>query len=271
MSIVHTYNKVNSTNDALNARSIKYITDDIEALISMGVSPKKLIIALPFDSPKFVTTLSTSEIQFNETIDYNQICRLLSSGKGKKWQKSFDDNTGLAIAQNKEYQNDEIYSVVFESSRSIVNKLRKAIKYELAGAISDLLHKDDVHGKCGSETDTWKDFKPVYGILLEFPERNSTSFPLIKTINEAIALTLDEINQENYLNNDEFSNMPKIVLTLVVIIIVLIVFIILFIKWKKLRFPITFCSCAQCFRAKTLNYNFYMDSSNENKNQTLTR
>lgn len=53
------------------------------------------------------------------------------------------------------------------------------------------LHHDDVHGKCGFETYTWKDFENTNVFI---PKRNESTFPLLRTINEAIAITLIDIS-----------------------------------------------------------------------------
>lgn len=262
VTILHSYNKVNSTSDALKARDFNYITKNIDTLISMGVPASKIVLGLPYDSPKFITTLSTSESRFSELVDYNTICRLLSSNNGKNWHKSFDSDAGLAIAQSKQYLNDEIYSIVFESSRSIANKLRFAMKQGLSGAMTDLIHKDDIHGKCeGFDSDIWSDFKPVYG--WEIPERNDSTLPLLKSINEAIEVTLDEMHKDELVETNS-DNLTKVVYTFLFIVLVLISVIFLMFKWKKLRVPITFCTCAHCFRAKTINYHYYSSSADPN-------
>lgn len=85
---------------------------------------------------------------------------------------------------------------VIDSSRSIANKVRFAMKRGLTGVAMDFLDFDDVFGKCGIDNDTFEDFKPIEGVTLKFPKRTDPTFLLLRTVNEAIDVTMDEIKQE---------------------------------------------------------------------------
>lgn len=74
------------------------------------------------------------------------------------------------------------------------------------------MDEDDIRGKCGVDADTWDDFKVADGVVLNIPKRNESTFPLLKTINEAITLTLDEMQQQtNLMNNTNVSHLSRIV------------------------------------------------------------
>lgn len=55
---------------------------------------------------------------------------------------------------------------------------------------------DDFHGHCDIDTDTFSDFQPMPGVTLEIPTRIETNYPLLRTVNEAMVVALDEIAQE---------------------------------------------------------------------------
>lgn len=84
--------------------------------------------------------------------------------------------------------------VILESSRSIANKVRFAVKRGLAGVAAVHMQFDDYLGVCAKNDDTFVDFQPAESAILNIPQRNDSTFPLLCTINEAIDLTLDEIN-----------------------------------------------------------------------------
>lgn len=65
---------------------------------------------------------------------------------------------------------------------------------------------DDFHGDCDIDDDTFADFKPVPGVTLHIPKRYNANYPLLRTINEATVLALDEIAQEALLPNKDKDN-----------------------------------------------------------------
>lgn len=197
IAILHYFNLPNSVDNGLKARNMSYIEEHIDTLLKDGVQPSKLLLRLPFDSPVIITMPDNDLSKYNRSVDYNTICDLLSRKNGTKWQKSFNDAVGLAVAWNKNAKEGEENAIVFECSRSVANKLRYALKRGLGGVVTGLLNEDDVLGECGFEADTWEDFKPKEGVILNFPKRNKTSkFALINTLNEAVEVVLDEIRQD---------------------------------------------------------------------------
>lgn len=155
----------------------------------------KIVVGFDFDGPEFIT--SNDATKLNGFVDYNTICGLLST---ENWQNSIDDKSGVAIAKCKTNERNEEISIVFESSRFIANAIKYAMNRNFGGAMTGLLQKDCVRGKCDFDANTWADFKPAAGINLNIPQRNDSTFPLLKTINEAIEVTLDESYQQEFID-----------------------------------------------------------------------
>lgn len=65
---------------------------------------------------------------------------------------------------------------------------------------------DDFLGDCDIDDDTFVDYKPAAGITLNVPKRFNANYPLLRTINEAVVLSLDEIAQEAELSNRDDEN-----------------------------------------------------------------
>lgn len=199
-TVFNSYSHVNNEKDALEARSFSTITEYNDDLLRIfnthqQIERYKIVIGFPFDSPQFIRM--DNDTKLNRFVDYNTICELLSN---EDWEKSFDNESGLSIARSKMNEKGEELSVVFESSRSIANVMRYAVKREFGGAMISLLHKDDVHGKCGFEEDTWTDFNADKGISLNISKRSDPTYPLLKTVNEAIEVTLDALYKQEFID-----------------------------------------------------------------------
>lgn len=65
---------------------------------------------------------------------------------------------------------------------------------------------DDFLGECDIDNETFVDFKPMAGVNLTIPKRYNANYPLLRTINEAIVLALDEISQEARLPHKDKEN-----------------------------------------------------------------
>lgn len=167
--------------DANAARDTAYIEKYFDNILT-HTNSSKILIGLPFESPEFVLNPKSF---LNRSVDFNEICEmfynptelselLLRSGLAYI----------LALPRN------GINSVI-ECSRSVANKMRFTIKRGLGGTMISSLHHDDVHGKCGFETYTWKNFENTNVFI---PKRNESTFPLLRTINEAIAITSIDIS-----------------------------------------------------------------------------
>lgn len=163
----------------------------ISRLIKSGVLLEKVIFHIFLQGYE---RLSNDKISFYvENIkDYNEICQTLSKDV---WKRSYDGSNCIA---EKNYENQHLNWIIkYDCSRLIANKIRQAMKQNLAGILISYLSSDNFAGKCRIESDTFDDFNSDAGVTLQLPIRNVTTFSALHTINEAIGVTLDEINQMN--------------------------------------------------------------------------
>lgn len=126
---------------------------------------------------------------------YNEICVLLSD-RTSGWKRSYSEDMSQAVAKFRDEVANETRVVVFDSSRSIARKIKFAMSRNLAGVMIWSIDTDDFHGDCDMDEDTFADFKPMPGVTLSIPKRTETNYPLLRTINEAMVVALDEIAQE---------------------------------------------------------------------------
>lgn len=179
---------IEMTERELNTKNVEM---HVNKLIKAGVPAKKMTIDLPFKGAVFDTNVVYG-INFNRFIGYNETCIQLSNDEAAEWQGSYINNSDLALLENHRTNR----AIVFESCRSIANKMRVAVKLGLLGAITGPVSLDDYEDHCGEDEDIFMDFRPAEGITLHIPKRSSYNFGLIRTINDAIEVTLDEIRQE---------------------------------------------------------------------------
>lgn len=57
---------------------------------------------------------------------------------------------------------------------------------------------DDFNGECDNSInfDTYSDYRPRPKVKLNIPKRTEKNYPLLRTLNDAIEITLDEMTQE---------------------------------------------------------------------------
>lgn len=207
-----------TANAPLKGQGILNVEYTIDYLIKLGASPTKIVMGLPFYGRTFVTNLDgnfgdvSNDVGFqgvytreNGFMGYNEICVFLSD-RTSGWKKSYDTNTSQAIAKYKNDETGETRVAVFDSSRSIASKMKFAISRNLAGAMVWSIDTDDFHGDCDIDDDTFIDFKPMPGVILNIPKRYNANYPLLRTINEATVLALDEIAQEAQLPDKDKEN-----------------------------------------------------------------
>ena len=67
---------------------------------------------------------------------------------------------------------------------------------------------DDFNGNCDESInfDTFSDYRPKPKVKLTFPKRTEKNYPLLRTLNEAIVISLDEMTQE--INLDSSNEIP---------------------------------------------------------------
>lgn len=207
-----------TANAPLKGQGILNVENTIDYLIKLGAPPTKLVMGLPFYGRTFITSLdgnfgdAASEMGFkgvytgeNGFMGYNEICVLLSD-RTSGWKRSYDTEISQAIAKYKDETTNETRVAVFDSSRSIARKMKFAMSRNLAGAMIWSIDTDDFHGDCDIDEDTFADFKPIPGVILNIPKRYNANYPLLRTINEATVVALDEIAQEAQLPDRDKDN-----------------------------------------------------------------
>lgn len=164
--------------DAESARNTMALKENVDALLESGVSANKMIIGLNLEGSQFKidTDKEDKPSTYEKLIGYYDVCSMLSEDKDSAWKRTFFDNSDVAILNNEH----EHRSIVFDSSRSLANKVRFATKLGLAGAITSPIHEDDFLGRCEEDKEAFFDFLPEDGVQLTIPKRNSVpTFPLV--------------------------------------------------------------------------------------------
>lgn len=175
--------------DVLKSRNISNLEETIDYLIESGVQPSKIVLGLQFIGLSFhaVLDLAPKSATFRRTMSYDEVCRTLSNVKNSEWQKFYDDQVGLAIAKDESKSWRGILKstnvIIYESSRSIANKIQFAVDRKLGGAMAFPIEMDDFRGNCGIEDEAFADFE--LGAKFTIPNRHNTTHSLLKTINYA--------------------------------------------------------------------------------------
>ncbi|XP_034108119.1 probable chitinase 2 [Drosophila albomicans] len=187
----------------------------IDYLLKQGAPPSKLVLGLPFYGRSFKTALQgvlddasdgagfqgpyTREDGF---LGYNEICISLSN-KTSGWTKEWDAQTSQMLAcSERSVFTQEVKVVTFDSSRSIANKVKFAMRKRLAGVMVWSVDTDDFLGECELDEDTFADFR----LVKTAPRRLNNNYPLLRTINEATTLALEEIAADEIVVPDDSEN-----------------------------------------------------------------
>lgn len=207
-----------TANAPLRSQNELNVETSINYLIKLGAPPSKIVLGLPFYGRTFTTQLEGNfedpsgdhGFQGNFTrengfMGFNEIC-LLTSRASTPWQSSWSSDLNQAVIKHKNDFNGETRVVVYDSSRSIANKVRFAVQKNLAGSMVWSIDTDDFLGDCDVEGDTFADFKSNRGIKFDFPKRFNHNYPLLRTINEATVLALSELEQENEIKEQDKEN-----------------------------------------------------------------
>lgn len=172
----------------INLRNISHLSDRINSLTELGIPSTKILMDLYFLGFQFRSNGKFNKFQDN--LKYNAICQLTLEDGASRWEKHFDNSSGLAYLKSKN-KNDEIIEIIYESTRSVANRVQLAMNLNLAGVVTLPMSFDDFRGKCGVDEDTFEDFGPNINVTLDVLNRK---FPLLRTINEAILLSVNETN-----------------------------------------------------------------------------
>ncbi|XP_050358881.1 probable chitinase 2 [Nymphalis io] len=218
----------------LNKRDERNVEYTIKYLLSFGISPDKLVLGIQFIGRTFILKESdVKNIEFGKTeaeingfsgpylngtnmYGYNEVCLELKNNS--KWVYHWDKESSTP------YLRDGRRIVSYDDTRSIANKVKLGIEYNLAGFMAWSIDTDDFKGLCDMPNDTYTDFTVrfnditkdkfwqdpskilntqtdsdgnVYGYLrnkqiLGLKQNNFRNYPLLRTINEAIYIALEE-------------------------------------------------------------------------------
>jgi chitinase len=125
------------------------------------------------------------------------------SDKSADWKANWDVESSEAVAKVKTASDTHV--VTYDSPRSIANKVRYAVQKGLLGVMVWSIDTDDFQGDCDSSlnSDRFNDFRTKPKVKLTFPKLASNTYPLLRTLNDAIVLSLDEMSQEQNNNLDK--------------------------------------------------------------------
>jgi chitinase len=116
---------------------------------------------------------------------------------------NWDVESSEAIAKVKTATGTRV--VTYDSPRSIANKVRYAIENGLGGVMVWSIDTDDFQGDCNEDlnSDRFSDFRTKPKVKLNLPKTSTKTYPLLRTLNDAIVVTLDEMTQEQNINLDK--------------------------------------------------------------------
>ncbi|XP_055305046.1 probable chitinase 2 isoform X2 [Sitodiplosis mosellana] len=208
--------------DILKAKGISHLEHTFDDIVKLGVSPAKMLMGLPFGGTEFKNLEDTTNIfeLVDSDLSYNGFCHLLFSDMQSRWNRFYDIESSLAMSKMENKGTGEIRVIVFDSSRSVANKISLAVQKNLAGIKTSLINTDDASGSCALDQDTFDDF-PFQLINMTALKRHDATFPLLKTINEVITMTTPIIPDETISAYTSESS------TLYVIIVIFVIFILI--------------------------------------------
>ncbi|XP_053955839.1 probable chitinase 2 [Anastrepha ludens] len=196
-------------NSPLTAPEGDSVAFSIDYLLKLGAPPNKIVLGLPFYGRTFktprdgnvgdVTDGTAFQGPFTREdgfLGYNEICSMLSN-KTSGWSTTWDAKTSQMLARSeRDVFSGLVQVVAFDNARSIANKVKFAVEKKLAGTMIWSIDTDDFRGVCDPEENIYADYKYLqsngYAIM---PKRINSNYPLLRTINEATTLALEEIEQ----------------------------------------------------------------------------
>lgn len=221
--------------DILKAKGISHLEDTFDHIVNMGVLPTKIVMGLRFAGTEFANLEDTTNIfeLINSDLDYIGFCHLFSNDMQSRWNRYYDIESSLAMTKLDNKETGEIRIIVFDSSRSIANKLNFAMQKHLAGIKTSLINTDDATGLCELDQDTFDDF-PFQTINSTTLTRNDTRFPLLRTINDVIVMTSPIVTDEtNSAYTSENSTFYVIIVAFFIVILSILVLVVVAKKYWK--------------------------------------
>lgn len=182
--------------------------EKVDRLIESGVAANKIVMGVTFGGIGFYAAISgdqtTTVLKFDQMHGYGDLCEMMTGSEAFNWMIYYEDVKKLTNAYYRNGERNEKKTVLYGESRRVADQMRFAVRRGLAGAIALTIDRDDIKGICPLKDDTFYDFISDKNITLHIPERNETTFPLLRTINEAITISLDEFAKQSKANAPHF-------------------------------------------------------------------
>uniref|UniRef100_A0A1Q3FSC0 Putative catalytically inactive chitinase-like lectin n=1 Tax=Culex tarsalis TaxID=7177 RepID=A0A1Q3FSC0_CULTA len=208
------WNRKIGPNAPLQSRDVLNVEYTIEHLMALGAPSNKIVLGLPFYGRTFVTPSKRAKIgdesddkgfagpstNENGFMGYNEVCEALKANPDG-WNLSWDSEASEAIATILDGNMTRV--VIYDNTRSMANKVRFAVRQNLGGLMIWSVDTDDFNGLCNPEEGTYADFGDRDKVKLVIPPPVQGKYKLLRTVNDAIVVAIDELNQEN-----EISNVP---------------------------------------------------------------
>ncbi|CRL03463.1 CLUMA_CG016342, isoform A [Clunio marinus] len=161
-----------------------------------GIPSEKLILGIPFFGRSYIASTNgnigdktLNDVNFpgpfvneNGFLGYNEICRLR---KEYQWELTFDNLASQTIG--KFVKNNLTHVVIYDSPRSVANKVKYAFENNLGGVWTWFVDTDDFLGECPRDLTTFSDFtgtkrEPVRYRELALLTTTHETFKLMKSI-----------------------------------------------------------------------------------------
>jgi chitinase len=166
------------------------VEDRIKYFIKSGVPAEKIILGIPFFGIPFTTeqegnfgdkTLDGNGFQgpfyhFPFFIGFNEICHLK---RNREWKESFYANASQTIIKFE--TNGQTQVVVYDSPRTVANKVKFMMDNKLGGVWNWFTTSDDARGECAIDETTFADIPQA-----NINQREANDFQLSRTIYEAM-------------------------------------------------------------------------------------
>lgn len=167
------------------AARVKYFRD-------LGIPAEKLIVGIPLYGVPFNTKgqgnigdrtsnsngFSGPFYHFNFFLGYNEICEMR---KNRQWQDDFIVDASQAVARSQ--NGDQTNVIVYDSPRSVANKVKFVEERDLGGVWTWFMTSDDWKGQCKPDNSAFADFTSP-----PREARGENDYPLTRTIYEAMEL-----------------------------------------------------------------------------------
>lgn len=196
----------NGTDDIFDDPNVLWKFLYFDKLVNFTADVSNVVFGISFSFRKYI--LRDGKYYMSSDHFYNEFCEWSCL---ENCEESYNPVCALNVVRYRDELTHEDFVFSFAGSRSIANQVRFAMKRHFGGVSASIVSNDDVYGTCGLDTDTWDDFKVPDG-MGSMLKRTNAKFPLLKTINEAITLSLDEMKYQTIPpKNTTISRSPRIV------------------------------------------------------------